>query len=145
MQKLKDKKIKIYVYVETTDEDGFQTAGYMPIHPQDSLWAYFKQLSASLLYASNTTTIKEECLFRINWTDAILANHASDYRVYYDGLLYQVTRVDPYEGYKRDLALYCKLTTDKIDTVVPYDPTKLPTLTDYTVTKFLTRVDPKKL
>lgn len=139
MQKLKDKKIKIYVYIETTDEDGFQTAGYMPIHPQDSLWAYFKQLSASLLYASNTTTVKEECLFRINWTDAILANSASNYWVYYDGLLYQVTRVDPYEGYKRDLALYCKLTTEKISTVVPYDPTKLPTLTDYTVTKFLTK------
>lgn len=136
MQKLKDKKIKIYMYVETTDEDGFQTAGYMPIHPQDSLWAYFKQLSASLLYASNTTTIKEECLFRINYTDAVLVNHASDYRVYYDGLLYQVTRVDPYEGYKRDLALYCKLTTDKIDTVIPYDETKLPTLTDFTVMKF---------
>ena len=139
MQKLKDKKIKIYVYIETTDEDGFQTAGYMPIHPQDSLLAYFKQLSASLLYASNTTNVKEECLFRINWTDAILTNHASDYWVYYDGLLYQVTRVDPYEGYKRDLALYCKLTTEKISTVVPYDPTKLPTLTDYTVTKFLTK------
>lgn len=139
MQKLKDKKIKIYVYIETTDEDGFQTAGYMPIHPQDSLWAYFKQLSASLLYASNTTTIKEECLFRINWTDAILTNHASDYWVYYDGLLYQVTRVDPYEGYKRDLALYCKLTTDKIDTMIPYDETKLPTLTDFTDVKFLTK------
>lgn len=145
MQKLKDKKIKIYKYVETTDEDGFQTAGYMPIHPQDSVWAYFKQLSASLLYASNTTTIKEECLFRINWTDAVLVNYASDYRVYYDGLLYQVTRVDPYEGYKRDLALYCKLTTDKIDTVVPYDPDKLPINTDYTTAVFLTRVDHKKL
>lgn len=137
MQKLKDKKIKIYKYVETTDEDGFQTAGYMPIHPQESLWAYFKQLSASLLYASNTTTIKEECLFRINWTDAVLANCANDYRVYYDGLLYQVTRVDPYEGYKRDLALYCKLTTDKIDTVVPYDPGKLQETTDYITPEFL--------
>lgn len=141
MQKLKDKKIKIYIYIETTDEDGFDLKAYMPIHPQDSLWAYFKQLSASLLYASNTTTIKEECLFRINWTDAVLANCASDYRVYYDGLLYQVTRVDPYEGYKRDLALYCKLTTDKIDTVVPYDPSKLPTLTDYTTAEFYTTLD----
>lgn len=125
MQKLKDKKIKIYKYIETTDEDGFDVKAYMPIHPQASLWAYFKQLSASLLYANNTTTTQEECFFRINWTGAIKANYASDYRVYYNGLLYQVTRVDPYEGYKRDLALYCKLTTDKLGTVVPYDPTKL--------------------
>ncbi len=136
---LKDKKIKIYVYVETTDEDGFQTAGYMPIHPQDSLWAYFKQLSASLLYASNTTTIKEECLFRINWTDAILSNYANDYFVYYDGMLFQCTRVDPYEGYKRDLVLYCRLTTDKINTMIPYDPSKLPINPDYTEIKYLLR------
>ena len=135
--KLKDKKIKIYMYIETTDEDGFDLKAYMPIHKQDSVWAYFKQLSASLFYASNTTAINEECLFRINWTDAILANYASDYRVYYNGILYQVTRVDPYEGYKRDLALYCKLTTDKINAVIPYDETKLPINPDYTVTKFL--------
>lgn len=127
------------MYVETTDEDGFQTAGYMPIHPQDSLWAYFKQLSASLLYASNTTNIKEECLFRVNYTDTILQNHANDYFVYYDGMLFQCTRVDPFEGYKRDLVLYCKLTTDKINTIIPYDPSKLPTLTDFTETKFLIR------
>lgn len=134
--KLKDKKIKIYMYIETTDEDGFDLKAYMPIHPQDSVWAYFKQLSASLLYASNTTTIKEECLFRINYTDAILQNHANDYFVYYDGMLFQCTRVDPYEGYKRDLVLYCKLTTEKISTIIPYDETKLPTLTDFTVMKF---------
>lgn len=125
------------MYVETTDEDGFQTAGYMPIHPQESLWAYFKQLSASLFYASNTTNIKEECLFRVNYTDTILQNHANDYFVYYDGMLFQCTRVDPFEGYKRDLVLYCKLTTDKINTIIPYDPSKLPTLTDFTETKFL--------
>lgn len=133
---LKDKKIKIYIYVETTDEDGFQTEGYMPIHPQASLWAYFKQLSASLFYASNTTAIKEECLFRINWTDAILSNYANDYFVYYDGMLYQVNRVDPFEGYKRDLVLYCRLTTDKINAVIPYDETKLPINPDYTEIKF---------
>lgn len=127
------------MYVETTDEDGFQTAGYMPIHPQDSVWAYFKQLSASLFYASNTTNIKEECLFRVNYTDTILQNHANDYFVYYDGMLFQCTRVDPFEGYKRDLVLYCKLTTDKINTIIPYDPSKLPTLTDFTETKFLIR------
>ena len=137
--KLKDKKIKIYMYIETTDEDGFDVKAYMPIHEQDSVWAYFKQLSASLLYACNTTTIKEECLFRINYTDAILSNYASDYWVYFNGMLYQVNRVDPFEGYKRDLVLYCKLTTEKISAVVPYDPSKLPTLTDFTETKFLIR------
>lgn len=133
---LKDKKIKIYMYIETTDEDGFDLKAYMPIHPQDNLWAYFKQLSASLFYASNTTAIKEECLFRINWTDAILSNYANDYFVYYDGMLFQCTRVDPFEGYKRDLVLYCRLTTDKINAVIPYDETKLPINPDYTEVKF---------
>lgn len=127
------------MYIETTDEDGFDLKAYMPIHPQDNLWAYFKQLSASLFYASNTTAIKEECLFRINWTDAILSNYANDYFVYYDGMLFQCTRVDPFEGYKRDLVLYCRLTTDKINTMIPYDPSKLPINPDYTEIKYLLR------
>ena len=38
MQKLKDKKIVIYKSGTFEDEDGFQTEGYMPIHPQASVW-----------------------------------------------------------------------------------------------------------
>ena len=141
---LKDKKIVIYKSVEGKDADGFPVSGYMRVHKTPTLWAYFKQLSGSLFYASATTNNKEECLFYINWLD-LDRKRPQDYKIEYRGLVYELTRIDPYEGYKRDLALYCKLTTDKLGTIVPYDPTKLPTLTDYTTAEFLTSVDHKKL
>lgn len=122
---LKDKKIVIYKQVTKEDEAGFQTRGYMPIHEQPSLWAYFKQLSADLIYKSNTTRDSEECLFRINWNKYVRNSYASDLSIGYNGLIYDVTRIDPYEDYTRDLVLYAKNKGDKITNVIDYDPTLL--------------------
>lgn len=119
---LKDKKIVIYKKGEFTDEDGFQTEGYMPIHPQASLWAYFKQLSATLTYLNDSTQSKEECLFRINWLDYVRNVNPSNLAIGYNGLVYNVTRVDPYEDYKRDLVLYAKNNYEKLGNVIPYNP-----------------------
>lgn len=122
---LKDKKIVIYKKGEFTDEDGFQTEGYMPIHPQASLWAYFKQLSATLTYLNDSTQSKEECLFRINWLDYVRNVNPSNLAIGYNGLVYNVTRVDPYEDYKRDLVLYAKNNYEKLGNVIPYNPEML--------------------
>lgn len=119
---LKDKKIVIYKKGEFTDEDGFQTEGYMPIHAQPSLWAYFKQLSATLTYLNDSTQSKEECLFRINWLDYVRNVNPSNLAIGYRGLVYNVTRVDPYEDYKRDLVLYAKKNHEKLGNVIPYNP-----------------------
>ena len=121
---LKDKKIVIYKKV-TYKQNGFQQTGYMPIHAQPSLWAYFKQLSAQLTYLNNSTQSKEECLFRINWLDYVRNVDPSDLVIGYRGLVYNVTRVDPYEDYKRDLVLYAKNNHEKLSGVTPYDPEKL--------------------
>ena len=124
-QVLKDKKIVIYKKV-TYKDSGFQTTAYMPIHEQASLWAYFKQLSASLLYASSTTTTKEECLFRINWMDYLRTAYPSDLTIGYMGILYQVTRIDPFEDYTRDMVLYgSRMNVNTISPIIPYDPNKL--------------------
>lgn len=122
---LKDKKIIIYKKV-TYKDAGFQTTAYMPIHEQESIWAYFKQLSASLLYASSTTTTKEECLFRINWLDYLRTAYPSDLTIGYRGILYQITRIDPFEDYTRDMVLYgSRANVNKISPIIPYDPNKL--------------------
>ena len=124
-QVLKDKKIVIYKKV-TYKDAGFQTTGYMPIHEQASIWAYFKQLSASLLYASSTTTTKEECLFRINWLDYLRTAYPSDLTIGYRGILYQITRIDPFEDYTRDMVLYgSRANVKTISPIIPYDPSKL--------------------
>lgn len=122
---LKDKKIVIYKKGEFTDEDGFQSEGFMPVHPQPSLWAYFKQLSAQLTYLNDSTQNKEECLFRINWLDYVRKANASELAIGYNGLVYDVTRVDPYEDYKRDLVLYAKNNHTKLGNVLPYNPENL--------------------
>lgn len=125
MAKLKDKKIVIYKRGMFTDEDGFQTEGFMQIHAQPSLWAYFKQLSAQLTYLNDSTQNKEECLFRINWLDYVRTVNPTKLAIGYNGLVYDVTRVDPYEDYKRDLTLYAKNNHTKLSNVLPYDPEAL--------------------
>lgn len=124
---LKDKKIVIYKSVDGEDADGFTVSGYMRVHKTPTLWAYFKQLSGSLFYASATTNNKEECLFYINWLDTMDRSRPQDYKIVYRGYVYGITRIDPYEDYKRDLALYGKLTTDTIDAnqILEYDPEQL--------------------
>lgn len=121
---LKDKKIVIYKRGMFKDEDGFQTEGYMPIH-EKPVWAYFKQLSATLTYMNNSTQSKEECLFRINWLDYVRNVNPSDLAIGYRGLVYRVVRVDPYEDYKRDLVLYAKNNHEKLGNVLPYNPDML--------------------
>lgn len=123
--KLKDKKIVICKKVKYEDEDGFQTEGYMPIHPTPTVWAYFKQLSASLLYTNNSTFTDETCFFRVNWLDYLRTAYTNEICVYYRGIVYQATRIDPFEDYTRDLAIYCKQTTDRQQNLLEYDPKKL--------------------
>lgn len=118
--RLKDKKIILCAKVNGTDADGFKVEGLMPIHPEDSLWAYFKQLSSSLFFASAQVNIKEECVFFINHRE-LEPYQAELLFIKYGKAVYQVTRIDPYEGYNRDLALYAKFS----------QPAKEVTLLDY--------------
>ena len=123
---LKDKKITIYKKVTTRDSAGFQTTGYMPITETGIFWAYFKQLSADLMYKQNSTFNGESCYFRVNWNQYLRTATPSDLSIGYRGIVYDVTRVDPYEDYKRDLVLYGKTSTrSSISPIIPYDPTKL--------------------
>lgn len=125
-RKLKDKKIKIYKYVEGENDNGFRVSAYMPIHPQASLWAYFKQLGAELTYLNHSSQSNEECFFAVNWLEILKTPTAKYLHIEYNGSLYQVTRIDPYEGYKRDLFLYARYEGEaKNLTVLPYDPEKL--------------------
>ncbi len=100
--KLKDKKIEILRQVHTKDESGFTTTTLEPIAPP--VWAYFRQLSGKEVFAAATTNYKEEVLFQVNYRADITNTHV----IRYKGILYDITRVDVFEGYKGDLTLYCK-------------------------------------
>lgn len=123
---LKDKKIDICVKVETEDDDGFKAYGYMPIDDLGKKWAYYKQLSASLFFASHQTNVKEECFFRVNYNSYLKPNRASDLYVIYNNVLYHVTRVDDFEGYKSDISLYATYDNERNIKMIPFDKNLLP-------------------
>jgi SPP1 family predicted phage head-tail adaptor len=103
--KLKDKKIEILAVTHTKDADGFAVETLTPIAPP--VWAYYRQLSGKEIYAAATVQAVEEVLFVVNWRGDITARHV----VRYNGVLYDISRVDTFEGYKGDITLYCKSRT----------------------------------
>jgi SPP1 family predicted phage head-tail adaptor len=103
MMKLKDKKIEILQPVIDKDPEGFGAEILVPIAPP--LWAYFRQLSGKEIYANATTTAVEQVMFIVNYR----ADLSTAFVVRFKEVLYDITRVDVYEGYKGDITLYCKL------------------------------------
>jgi len=103
MMKLKDKKIEICAVAVTKDPEGFTKETLTPIAP--SLWAYFRQLSGKEIYRGGAVHVDEQVLFTVNFRPDITTAHVVRFR----GVLYDITRVDVFEGYKEDLTLYCKL------------------------------------
>jgi len=100
--KLKDKKIEILAKTYVHDKYGNSSVSYQPI-TDAPLWAYFRQLSARELYGT-VTQVEETVLFQITYrSDVTTAN-----TVRYNGAEYEITRIDTFEGYKKDIILYCK-------------------------------------
>lgn len=98
--KLKDKKIDILSVEYVTDKYGNrkkQTVTFATV------WSYFRQLSGDEIYRVTTRT-EETVMFRINYRDDITTSHVIKYK----DTLYNITRVDVYDGYKNELTLYCK-------------------------------------
>lgn len=107
MPLLKDKKITLYRAEYIKDSAGFSTARYIPFTGR--IWAYVRQLSAQEYFAAKAVQQREEMLFVINWRDDISPD---DCFVEYRGVMYNVTRVDTFEGYREDLRVYAaKLAT----------------------------------
>jgi SPP1 family predicted phage head-tail adaptor len=100
--KLKDKKIEILAVTATKDAEGFATETLEPIAPP--LWAYFRQLSGKEIFAAATVQAVEEVLFIINWRDDVTTAHVVRYR----GKLYDISRVDCFEGYRGEVGIYCR-------------------------------------
>jgi SPP1 family predicted phage head-tail adaptor len=102
--KLKDKKIEILAEQTVKDADGFAAKTFVPIHG-GKLWAYFRQLSGDEVYSAMAAHVTEQALFQINYRADVTTANA----VRYGGRLYDIARVDPFEGGKNDLTLFCKL------------------------------------
>ena len=100
--KLKDKKIEILAVRRVINENGYAVETLVPVCPP--VWAYYRHLSGSEYFAANAEQLKEEVLFQINWRQDVSTSHV----IRYNGVLYDISRVDNYEGRREDLKLYCK-------------------------------------
>lgn len=100
--KLKDKKIEILAATYTITENGFTERTLTAICPP--VWAYFRHLSGKEIFAASAHMAVEEVLFTVNWRAGLDTTHV----IRYNGALYDITRVDTFEGYREDLTLYCK-------------------------------------
>lgn len=98
--KLKDKKIELLRQVHTRDEMGITTT---TLESMGTVWAYFRHLSGKEVFAAATVNYKEEVLFQVNYRTDITTACVVRYR----GILYDITRIDTFDGYKEDLNLYC--------------------------------------
>ena len=100
--KLKDKKVNIYRERYVPNGNGYTTKVTEPVALNG--WAYFRQLSGSEYFSANAEQVREEVLFQINYREDVNTGCC----VRYNGVLYDITRVDVFEGYRADLTLYCK-------------------------------------
>lgn len=69
-----------------------------------TVWAYFRHLSGKEVFAAATVNYKEDVLFQIGYRTDITQAHM----IRYNGVDYEITRIDTFEGYKTDLTVYCK-------------------------------------
>lgn len=98
--KLKDKKIELLGVRYVSDQYGNRSKETFTLA---TVWAYFRQLSGNEIYRVTTQTM-EEVMFIINHRTDITTENV----IRYKGILYNIVRVDVFEGYKGDLTIYCK-------------------------------------
>ena len=114
--KLRDKKITIYKG-QTVDAGGLMPdLHYVPIH-SGRLWAYVRQTSEMEVRNTAGEYSMESIVVTFAWRTGL--DSALLY-VEYNGVFYDVKRVDTYEGYKDTITLTCDKMTyqpkaDKIE------------------------------
>ena len=106
--KLKDKKIRILQYESYVNDNGFSVEAWKPIHA-GKLWAYYRQLSGREFFAAATVNAEESVMFTVNYRTDI----DTEMMIEYNGEYFQITRIDNHEGYKTDLDIYCKTSTEQ--------------------------------
>ncbi len=72
--------------------------------------AIFCHLSGREYHAANAEHMQEEVLFTINWRSDVTTAHV----IRYNGVLWNITRVDTFEGYKGAISLYCRTKVENL-------------------------------
>jgi len=68
-------------------------------------WANYRSLSGNEIFAARQAQFTEEVCFTVNWNKAV----EPGMHIIYNDKVYEITRVDDFEGYKKDMRLMCRL------------------------------------
>lgn len=117
---LKDKKIDIYKGVSSSSY-GVQTTVYSKL--LSALWAYYKQDNGSSTLTTSMTLkvydTTERAVFVINRRPELRAEQLSKLKLVFNGRVYDIDRIDDYEGYKEDYKLICKYSSTQSYNGIP--------------------------
>ena len=105
---LKDKRLSIWSFTSTTSH-GVQVKTYNKEYSR--IWAYYRHNGGNATLTGTSIKVYDEnaaALFIINKRPLNIS-----WLVIYDHKIYEITRVDDYEGYKDDVKVYCKLATNQ--------------------------------
>lgn len=117
---LKDKKLDIYVGEKKTVM-GVNTWTYS--RKYKGLWCYYRQnAGGSTLTTSNTLKVydsTERVIFVINRLPELRQMTLSTTKIYFNGRIYDINRVDDYEGYRGDYKLECEYSSTQSYNGIP--------------------------
>lgn len=99
---IKDKKITILTRIMSENELGETTYIDGPLPGGENIWAYYRHISAQEENLLHTINVKVEALFIINWRNDI----DETMKIKFRDEVYNISRIDDFEGYKRDLRIY---------------------------------------
>lgn len=122
---LKDKKIDIYEGTPGGTSYGVtRPATYALLY--GNLWAYYKQNSGDTSLTTQMTLkvhdTTERATFVINRRTELRGKTLSLLKVVYNGRVYDVDRIDDFEGYAEDYKLICTYSSTQSYNGIPATP-----------------------
>ena len=99
---LRDKKITIMGITRGENELGDPIEIPGPIPGGENIWAYVRYASGHEFYQAAAVQHRVEMIFEVAWRDDITPKNWIEYK----GKIWNITRIDDFEGYKDTLRIY---------------------------------------
>ena len=116
---LKDKTLDIYLGVSTVIS-GVTKTTYSRIYK--GLWCYYRQNAGGSTIVGSSIKVydsTERVIFVINRLPELREQTLSKLKIYFNGRIYDIKRIDDYEGYTEDYKLECEYSSTQKYTGIP--------------------------
>lgn len=105
---LKDKKLSVWEYTTTTS---YGTTVKRYVEKYRRIWTYYRHNGGNATLTASSLKVYDEnaaALFIINKREIKVG-----WIIVFNHKIYEITRIDDYEGYADDIKIYCKLATNQ--------------------------------